>query len=725
MMRERSGSNWPFRFVVNLVLASGVLAASSIPALSQGTVAASDVATGNVATGNHVAVSLVGETTNVVPGRPFQVALRQEIPPGWHTYWSNPGDSGLPTTINWSLPKGFSAASIVWPNPERFKVGPIVSYGYEGEVLLPISVDVPSTLRPDSTVTLNAHVSWLACSDICIPEETDVSLSVQVGETLRLDPLWAEAFAATRAKLPVANPFPTTTTSSSEEITVRVAMGDATRLSDVSFFPQDTDVIDDNAAQSVKADSQGLSIVLKRSKSKPLPAALRGILSYHDLAAQAASTSGAISISAPLQSSPVTGEAGVGFAAAILLALLGGIVLNLMPCVLPVLSIKVLALLEHADLTPRQMRLQGIAYGAGVLLSFAAIGSALMGLRAGGAAIGWGFQLQSPLFVGFLIYLLFAVGLNLSGVFSIGNRLTGVGSQLSQRSGYSGSFMGGALATLVATPCTAPFMAAAVGYALTQPWYKSLVVLEAIGLGLALPYLVITFVPATRRILPKPGQWMLQLKEVLAFPIYGTAVWLMYVLSQLADAYAITMTLFGLVLIGFAAWLYNATCLSDDTLRRWGTGLSTLVVTGAVGLLLLVDESGPLQALQGASDKKGDIEWQSFTQQKLETFRSKGSSVFVDFTAAWCITCKVNERIALADPTVADAFRREGVVALRADWTRQDAEITKILEINSRAGVPLYLFYPRPAANGDKKPPVVLPQILTAAAVLREVENQQ
>jgi thiol:disulfide interchange protein DsbD len=217
---------------------------------------------------------------------------------------------------------------------------------------------------------------------------------------------------------------------------------------------------------------------------------------------------------------------------------------------------------------------------------------------------------------------------------------------------------------------------------------------------------------------------MLQLKEVLAFPIYGTAVWLMYVLSQLSDAYAITLTLSGLVLIGFAAWLYNATCLSDDKLRRWGTGLSALAVTGAVGLLLLVDGSAPLQAPQGASEKSA-IEWQSFTREKLEALRSKGNSVFVDFTAAWCITCKVNERIALADPAVADAFRREGVVALRADWTRQDAEITKILEMNSRAGVPLYLFYPRPAANGDKKPAIVLPQILTAATVLREIQGEQ
>jgi DsbC/DsbD-like thiol-disulfide interchange protein len=297
-MREHSRSNWPFRFAVILVLANGVALAGSATALSQGA----------VATGNHVAVSLVGETTNVVPGRPFQVALRQDIQPGWHTYWSNPGESGLPTTINWSFPTGFAAAPILWPTPERFKTGPIVSYGYEGEVLSPISVEVPNGLRPDSTVTLNAHVSWLACSDICVPEEADVSLSVQVGDMLRLDPLWAKAFAATRAKLPAANPFPTTTTSSNEEIIIRVAMGDATRLSDVSFFPEDADIIDDDAAQSVKADAHGLSIILKRSKSKALPATLRGVLSYRDLSAQADNNTGAISIAASFQSPSASGR---------------------------------------------------------------------------------------------------------------------------------------------------------------------------------------------------------------------------------------------------------------------------------------------------------------------------------------------------------------------------------------------------------------------------------
>jgi thiol:disulfide interchange protein DsbD len=712
-MREHSfWSHWLFGFFARLVLGSGVLTAGSVIALSQDIVSPS----------NHVMVTLIGETTNVVPGRPFQVALRQQIKPGWHTYWSNPGESGLPTTISWSLPKEFAATPVSWPTPERFKAGPVVSYGYEGEVLLPIAIDVPSAMRPGSVVTLSAHVGWLACSDICVPEEADVSLSVPVGDTPRLDPLLTDVFAAARAKLPITNPFPTTTTSSSDQIVLQIAIGDATRLTGITFFPQDPDVIDDDAAQSITAGSDGLSIALRRNESKTLPAVLKGVLAYRDLATQAAGAPGAILISVPVHSPLAANGTGLGLAAAIVFALIGGMVLNLMPCVLPVLSIKVIALLEHAELTPNQMRLQGLAYSAGVLVSFAVAGGALVGLRAAGAGIGWGFQLQSPLFVGFMIYVLFAVGLNLSGVFSIGNRLASAGPHLSQRSGYSAAFITGALATMVATPCTAPFMATAVGYALTQPWYKSLVVLEAIGFGLALPYLLVTFSPTARRLLPKPGRWMVQLKEMLAFPVYGTAVWLMYVLSQLADAYAITVTLSGLVLIGFAAWLYNVTWFGEDRWRRWGVGFSTLAVAAAVGLLLLVEDSGQLQNLSSEPDKNA-IEWHSFDPEKLEALRAKGNPVFVDFTAAWCITCKVNERIALADATVANAFRSAGIVAMKADWTRQDPGITKVLEASGHAGVPLYLFYPPATANGDKRPPVVLPQILTSTAVLRDIGN--
>jgi len=369
------------------------------------------------------------------------------------------------------------------------------------------------------------------------------------------------------------------------------------------------------------------------------------------------------------------------------------------------------------------MRLQGMAYAAGVLTSFAMIGGALIGLRATGAEIGWGFQLQSPIFVTSLIYLLFTVGLNLSGVFSVGARLTGVGSNLARREGYAGSFFTGALATLVATPCTAPFMAAALGYAITQPWYASLAVLEAIGLGLALPYVLIAFSPSARRLLPKPGIWMLRLKEILAFPVYATAIWLMYVLSQQTGTSGTTVALAGLALIAFAAWLYEAVSLSEGRWRSGGIALSTLAVTGAFALLYLVDDGGgePPPAL--STDATGSLDWQPFSQARLEALRVEERPIFVDFTAAWCITCKVNERVALADPAVVKAFAEGGVAALRADWTRRDAGITRMLEANGRAGVPLYLFYAKPAGPGERKPPIMLPQVLTAASILREIRE--
>lgn len=720
MQTRRSRLGRLFGFVARLGLGGGVLFAASTAAFSQGAPPPNNA----VPLTNHVTFSLIGETTNVVPGKSFQVLLRQQIHPGWHTYWSNPGEAGLPTTIRWSLPSGFTVEPISWPTPERFEAGPIVSYGYEGEVLTPIKIDVPTAVA-SSNVTLSGHVDWLACSEICVPEEADISLSVPVGNTLSLDPASTAMFAAARSSLPGTNPFPTTVRFSKDEISLRLAMGNATRLDGITFFPYDLDVVDDGAAQSVSADSEGLSIVLRRGTPKEPPEILKGVLAYHDMATQTDGTPGALLISVPVRSSPATDSASrtsFGLMAALLFAFIGGIVLNLMPCVLPVLSIKVIALLEHAELTRNEMRLQGLAYGAGVLGSFAVLGGVLVGLRAAGAGIGWGFQLQSPLFVGFLIYLLFAVGLNLSGVFSIGNRLASAGSRLSHRPGYSGALLTGAVATMVATPCTAPFMATAVGYALVQPWYKSLLVLEAIGLGLSLPYLLITFSPRARRLLPKPGPWMLHLKEVLAFPVYATAVWLTYVLSQLTDAYAITVTLSGLVLIGLAAWIYNTTSLGEDKWRRLGIGFSTLTVIAASSLLLLLQNGDQSQNLTSAQDEHG-IKWQAFDAGKLEALRAEGNPVFVDFTAAWCITCKVNERIALADTSVTNAFASAGIVALRADWTRQDPAITKILEASGRDGVPLYLFYPRPAANGDKRPAVVLPQILTASAVLRDIKS--
>jgi thiol:disulfide interchange protein len=666
----------------------------------------------------HVAVSLVAETRGIVPGQPFHLALRQQIEPGWHTYWSNPGDSGLPTTIDWMLPPDFKAGPFVWPAPERFTVGPVVDYGYQRDILLPVTIDIPANLQVGSNITFAARASWLVCSDTCIPEDAAVSLTVPVAAVAESDPRWADEFATARAHTPTPNPFTTSAIAEEDKLILRVATGDASRLRDVMFFPADANVIDNDSPQSVSAGSSGLALTLVRDQSKPAPAALNGVLVFRDLDA-ADAIAGAIAISAPVRFPAQDAFADLGFARALLLALVGGIVLNLMPCVLPVLAIKAFGLVEHARASAREVRLQGIAYTAGVLMSFAAIGAVLIALRSAGAEFGWGFQLQSPLFVAAMIYALFAVGLNLSGIFTIGERMGGVGISLATRKSYAGSFWTGALATLVATPCTAPFMAAAIGYAITQPWYGSLAIFEAVGLGLAFPYAAIAFAPGLCRLLPKPGMWMLWLKQMLAFPVYGTAVWLAYVLSLEAGAEAASAALAGLVLIAFAAWLYEASRSADRRWRGLAMSFSALAVIGAFGLIVVTANQVATSSSQAA--EQGGLNWRPFSQTLVDELRAEGKPIFIDFTAAWCITCRVNERVALSDPAVRRAFAAGDIATLRADWTRQDASITRILEANGRAGVPLYLVYPKAEKGGEQRSPVILPQILTVDAILHEI----
>ena len=670
----------------------------------------------------HVSVSLVAETRGIVPGRSFHLALRQQIEAGWHTYWLNPGDAGLPTTIDWSLPRDFKAGPILWPQPERIAYGPVVDYGYENEVLLPVDVDVPSTVARGTNVVIAGHASWLVCSDTCIPEDADLSISIPVAGEAEPDPDWVERLASVRARLPLRNPFPTTVSVNAENITLRIAMGDAQKLHDVTFFPADRDVIDNDAPQTPVAGPEGLTLTLRRDGTKPPPAALNGLLSFRDSAAASDTGPQAITISTPIEHVAANSLGQFGFVWALVLAFAGGILLNLMPCVLPVLSIKAFSLAQHAQSAAREVRAQGIAYTAGVLLSFAAIAALLLGMRAAGAEIGWGFQLQSPLFIALMVYVLFAVGLKLSGVFSCGERIAGAAGELSSHAGYSGSFLTGALATLVATPCTAPFMAAALGYAITQPWYRSLAIFEAVGFGMALPYLGIAFSPRLRRFLPKPGSWMIGLKQFLAFPIYGTAVWLTFVLAQESSGLAVTLVLSGAVLIAFAAWLYEGLRHSETRWRHLGLAASALSLIGAVALVALTDTKQTLHA--AASGNNAGLSWLPFSAGKVDELQAQGRSIFVDFTADWCITCKINERVALESPAVIEAFARNEVVALRADWTRQDPSITRMLEANGRAGVPLYLFYPKPGLQGERPAPVILPQILTAATILREMQIQ-
>jgi len=711
-MTRRFRGGWPtHKWLASLTAATALMAMGSFGIEAQ---AASEDS-------RHVKASLVAETQNIVAGQPLRLALRQQIEPGWHTYWSNPGESGLPTTIDWRLPQGFKEGAIRWPTPERFRYGPVVGYGYRHEVLLPVTIDVPPDLRPGTTVTLSAHASWLVCSETCIPEDAELSIALQVGAMSKADQQWAGAFASTFARMPGPNPFRTTVEAIGDQFSLRVATGDATHLREVAFFPLDQGVIDDAAPQRVIADAEGLAVTLERDPATPPAAALNGVLVFTDSAVAAGGATTAILIAAPVERPPVSAFAGVGVVVALLLAFAGGIILNLMPCVLPVLSIKVFALVQHSHAAPARVRMHGVAYAAGVLVSFATIAAALMGLRAAGAEIGWGFQLQSPLFVAVMIYILFAVGLNLSGAFSFGFQLAGVGSDLQSRPGYAGSFFTGALATVVATPCTAPFMASAIGFAVTQPWYLSVAVFEALGLGLAFPFLLATAVPGTHRLLPKPGVWMLRLKQFLAFPVYATAVWLVYVLSQEAGESAASAVLAGAVMIAFAAWLYDAAWSSAGALRGWAVGFSAATVLGAFALLALVSDADSQRATRTVDDT--DSYWQPFSPARLDELRAGGTPVFIDFTAAWCITCKVNERIVLGDAAVRKALRDAGVAMLKADWTRQDPEITRELAKRTRLGVPLYLFYPKPKLGGDRTSPIVLPQILSADSLLREVRS--
>ncbi len=701
-----------------------------------------------------VKAELLADAAAVQPGQTFRVALRLDIADGWHTYWRNPGDSGEPTHIDWRLPPGVEASGIRWPTPERIPYGPLVNFGYHGRVMHLVEMTLPADWPIDRPLDLEATASWLVCKDICIPEQADLSLSLPGGGGGG-DPAAAAEIAAAMAQQPVAYSGARfavrPAAAGNDALVLRLADdGDAFRdAASAYFFPDAWGAVDPVAPQRLERTGDGLTLVMT-SGSEPPGEALSGVLVIDPEAARGDPVRRAFAVSAQRAdavagagqaaeaagggSGGVVGDAGTGIAgsggvnlglfAALGLALLGGLVLNVMPCVFPILSMKAMGVIRHAS-DRRALRASGLSYTAGILVFVGLVAALLIGLKAAGEQIGWGFQLQSPAFVAAMALVVFALGLSLSGVFTVGAAAMGWGSGLGEnRAGSLGSFLTGALAALVATPCTAPFMGIALGFALTQPWPVALGVFLTLGLGLALPYLALTLVPGLAAWLPRPGAWMDRIKQLLAFPLYLTAAWLVWVLSLQAGADAVLAVLVGMILVAVAAWLFE---IRHGLVggRRHLVGAASLAAGLAAFALatwpqagaLPLSHAGPVTAAPTSSGSVAPA-FEAFSPQRLAALQAAGTPTFVNLTAAWCITCQVNERVALASQRVADAFRARGIVYLKGDWTNRDAEITRLLDSFGRSGVPLYLFY-RPGSDA----PVILPQILTETVVIDAIEG--
>ncbi|MGQ9896524.1 MAG: protein-disulfide reductase DsbD family protein [Acidobacteriota bacterium] len=693
-----------------------------------------------LAEGSPVKAELIAETTAIRPGVPFWVAIRFELEEHWHTYWRNPGDSGQPTSIKWKLPPGFTADDIQWPIPKRIEVSGLIGYGYENEVLHLVRITPPDTLPVGKPVTLAGKVRWLMCTESCIPGDAELSLTLPVTTDVPQPSSWVEAFSRTRTQLPL----------DTSEWKLRAAIdGDhlvllltppsgAAPLTEATFFPFEELVIEGAEPQRLLRVKGGYALYLARSKAaeKPpeqlagvvvTPTGWRGDGTEPGLTVEAAleplTALGDLLTPAAGMSSDRPSSGGQSLSWAALLAtlggaFLGGLILNLMPCVLPVLSIKVLGFVEQAKAGRGQAWQHGLVFAAGVLLSFWALAGVLLALRAGGQQLGWGFQLQEPAFVAFLAAVLFVFGLVLFGVFEIGLGLTTVGGATMNRGGLAGSFFTGVLATVVATPCTAPFMGSALGVALAQPLAVALLIFTALALGMSTPYLVLAAAPQLLRFVPRPGAWMESFKQFMGFLLMGSVVWLLWVLGLEVGVDGLALMLGMLVLIGLGGWIWGrwGSLAQTTPVRRTATAAALLVIVGSTvfGVTTIHQLPPAAGAASGSTEtRSGGIRWEPFSPARVAELRQAGKPVFVDFTAAWCLSCKANEKVALETEAVHQEVERRGIVMVKADWTNRDETITRTLAEFGRSGVPLYVFYP---ANGGE--PKVLPEVITPGLIL-------
>ncbi len=658
----------------------------------------------------HLTAELVTYGNTVAPGGTLQAGLVLTMEEKWHVYWLNAGDSGEPPHIKWTFPTGLTAGPMLFPPPSRLPLGPLMDFGYEETAAFPVTFTAAPGMKA-GPVHIDALVDWLVCAQVCIPGKAHLGLNLTVGPAAAaVQPVGALGAALSLIPKPIPSSDSVTVNGGSKDFVVTLKTG--ARETDAEFYPYDPDLIANAAEQAIEPLPDGLRIRIPRSEDlKTLPVQLHGLLKLSDTVSYeftAPVVPG--EIAPPPPSAAKTAASGVTTASAIGLAFLGGIILNLMPCVFPVLFLKGLALVQSSGEERKQLRSHGLVYTLGILVSFWSIVAVLLILRAGGSQAGWGFQLQSPTFIAILASFLFFFALSLAGQFDLGLSLTSAGGELATKPGYTGSFFTGVLATVVATPCTAPLMGAAIGFALVQPAWITFAIFTALGLGLATPYMLLSLQPAWTKILPRPGAWMEIMKQLTAVPLFATAIWLAYVYGRLYaggatdpgdGVYRLSLLLGCFLVLAVAGWVLG------KWPAKWSSAITAIVLI-AIGLAI------PLY-----QPKDTNLVWAPYSQTTLDAARKSGNPVFIDFTAAWCLSCQVNEKLVLHAKDVQQQLSDHHVTLLRADWTKYDPAITQELASLNRSGVPTYVLYPA----AESATPDVLPEVLTKDLVLDAIKK--
>jgi thiol:disulfide interchange protein len=672
-----------------------------------------------------VSSTFVAEHNSIQPGNSFWVAITLKIDKGWHLYWKNPGDSGLPISMEWTFPDGVVLKSVQWSTPVRLDLDGLIGFCYENEAVLLAELSLNEGFNRD-LIEIKSMISWLACSDSsCQPGSQEVHLSLPLSElTPENNSIATPVFAEARKKIPQAS---TMALSYHHDHSVHIHLPSSTssNIKKVEFFPEDSGVIDFNREPQCCFDGELCFIDLKTDPSFQKNQ-INGVLVLH----ADNDTSMPIQINSKLNTSeiallsekihiraPHSDAVEDGLLWALFFAFLGGSCLNLMPCVLPVLSFKVMNFVKMSQENRWVSLKHGLLFSLGILLSFWVLAGTILGLQYYGESVGWGFQLQEPLFVAGLAALLFLFALSQFGVFEMGLRVASLAgeSRPNSKSENRNSFFSGVLATVVATPCTGPFLGSVIGLAVTLPFLSGILIFTFVALGLSAPYLLLSGFPSLLRFIPKPGPWMESFKQFMGFLLLATVLWLLWVFHAQTNFLSFFSLLISLFFISMAAWVYGQWATPFSTKRSRGLAYLFILLCLGVGVALLIIPRYTWQ--ESSLLAEADVQWESFSPQRLAELQEKGTPVFIDFTAKWCLICQANH-FTLSTEHVAERFNREGIVRMKADWTKNDPIITKELSKFGRNSVPLYLFY---GNNGTE--PQILPQVLTPEVLFTAFEE--